>query len=296
MYRHVDVLNANGIPAVILHQQRGFRCTWFANQTAVAYLPDAWPPRPSDVLLVPELAIWQQIEQATATPKVVFNQNAYQTFRGRSVAHQNMPYGRPDCVASIVVSEDSRRYLEFAFAGHRIFRIHNSIDPALFYFQFEKKRRIAFMPRKNSSDVMQVVNLLNCRGRRRGYELVPIEGKTEAQTAQCLRESTIFLSFAYQEGWSLPSMEAMACGCVTVGYDGRGGREFFDQRHGIVVEAEDVIGFTAAVEQAIDRLESGDPALSQMARAAAQFVTTNYTPQREEQDIVAAWRGILAML
>ena len=103
MYRHVDVLNANGIPAVILHHEVGFRCTWFANQTAVTYPPDAWPPKRSEVLLIPELFIWQFVGQAPDTPKVVFNQNAYQTFRGQSIAHQVSPYGMPDCVGSIVV-------------------------------------------------------------------------------------------------------------------------------------------------------------------------------------------------
>jgi glycosyltransferase involved in cell wall biosynthesis len=296
MYRHVDVLIANGIPAVILHQQPGFRCQWFESRTAVAYPGDAWPPAPSDILLVPELFIWQFIEQAPGTPKVVFNQNAYQTFRGHSIAHQTMPYGKPDCLASIVVSEDSRRYLEFAFADHRVFRIHNSVNPALFCFQPDKKRRVAFMPRKNSSDAMQVINLLNCRGKLRGYQLVPIEGKSELETAQTLRESMIFLSFGFQEGWSMPSMEAMACGCVTIGYDGRGGREFFDSRHAIVVEPQDVIGFADSVETAISRLDDADPQLCKMARDASEFVLRTYTPQREEEDIVATWRQILQIL
>jgi hypothetical protein len=88
----------------------------------------------------------------------------------------------------------------------------------------------------------------------------------------------------------------MACGCLTIGYDGRGGREDFDDRHAIGVEQQDVIGLTAAVEQTIARLDSGDVAVEQMVRAASQFAASTYTPQREEQDIVAAWRAILAQL
>ena len=40
LYRHVGVLARNGFSASILHQQRGFRGTWFANSTPIRYLPD----------------------------------------------------------------------------------------------------------------------------------------------------------------------------------------------------------------------------------------------------------------
>ena len=38
LYHDVDVLNANGIEAAVLHRKRGFRCTWFENNTRVAYM------------------------------------------------------------------------------------------------------------------------------------------------------------------------------------------------------------------------------------------------------------------
>ena len=37
LYRHVDLLNAAGVPAAILHTREGFRCTWFPNDTRIAY-------------------------------------------------------------------------------------------------------------------------------------------------------------------------------------------------------------------------------------------------------------------
>jgi glycosyltransferase involved in cell wall biosynthesis len=295
MYRHVDVLNANGISSTIYHQQDGFRVTWFANQTRVAYPAEAWPPKTSDILLVPELFIWQFASMAPGVPKVVFNQNAYQTFRGQSVTHHVLPYWQPDCIASIVVSEDSRRYLEFAFPGHSVFRVHNSIDPALFHFQSEKKRQIAFMPRKNGHNVAQVVNLLNCRGKLNGFELIPIEGKSEAEVARILGDSMIFLSFSTQEGCPMPPLEAMACGCITVGYDGFGGSEYFNRGHAVIVKQEDVIGFTVAVEQTIARLDSDPNELRQLARSASEFVLGTYTPLQESEDIIETWRQILAI-
>src|SRR5579864_3862816 len=80
LYRHVDVLNAHGIPAFIVHQQPGFRCTWFANKTAVTSVAEGWPPRAGDVVMVPEFLAWQFVALAPGVPKVIFSQNAYQTF------------------------------------------------------------------------------------------------------------------------------------------------------------------------------------------------------------------------
>jgi glycosyltransferase involved in cell wall biosynthesis len=42
-----------------------------------------------------------------------------------------------------------------------------------------------------------------------------------------LKESLLFLSFVNGEGLGLLAVEAMSCGCVVVGYDGMGGKEFF---------------------------------------------------------------------
>ena len=37
IYRHVDILNRNGLEAFVLHRLALFRCTWFENETRVAY-------------------------------------------------------------------------------------------------------------------------------------------------------------------------------------------------------------------------------------------------------------------
>ena len=137
MYRHVDVLNAHGMDAVIVHDKPGFRCNWFENETKVTSRPELWPPRPSDVLVCPELIAWQSMNLAPGIRKVVFNQGAYQTFlHVTPEIHQLVaPYCHPDFLGTIVVSEDSRRYLQFVFPKHPVFRIYNAVDPALFRYE-----------------------------------------------------------------------------------------------------------------------------------------------------------------
>ncbi|HSZ59412.1 MAG TPA: glycosyltransferase [Tepidisphaeraceae bacterium] len=296
LYRHVDVLVAHGYPAIIAHEKQGFRCSWFANDTPIGYPPHSYPSA-ADVMVVPEIHAWDLAAQSPGIPKVIFNQNAYQTFMYPTPQPDPRlaPYQRDDVFATIVVSQDNLEYLRYAFPGHPLFRIRYAIDPLLFHFETEKKRQIAVMPRKSQSDMDQVLNILECRGALKGFEVVRIENKSESETAAILRRSQIFLSFASEEGWSLPPMEAMAGGCVTIGYDGRGGREYFTADHGFPINRDDIVGFAMTVERVIAQLDQDPGPLMAMVRRASEFVLGTHTPQREEQDILDAWDQILRL-
>src|SRR5437762_998191 len=80
IYRHVDLLNANGISALVVHDQPGFICRWFDDQTPVTSRQQTCVQRASDVFLVPEILSWELMSQARGVRKVILNQNAYQTF------------------------------------------------------------------------------------------------------------------------------------------------------------------------------------------------------------------------
>jgi hypothetical protein len=296
LYRHVDVLNASGIPAAIVHQQRGFRCSWFEHQTKIVYEPDVFPPRAGEILLVPENVAWQMMSLTRGVPKVIFNQNAYQTFANVTPEIEQLvaPYNHPDYLASIVVSEDSRAYLNYAFPEHPVYRVHNSVDPALFHCEAGKRPRIAMMARKKKDDAIQVINMLSLRRATTGFEIIAIANQSEANAAAMLRESMVFLSLSTYEGSPMPPMEALACGCVTVGYASSGGAEYVNEQTAFPVAAEDVVGFARRLETVLDQLRKDPQPLLEKARRASAFIHADYSPQREEQDILAAWGQILA--
>ena len=111
--------------------------------------------------------------------------------------------------------------------------------------------------------------------------------------ADQLRSTTIFLSFAYQEGFGLPAAEAMACGAYVVGFHGFGGREYFRPEFSHPVEPGDVLGLARAVEEVIDR-EAREPGWCQSrGAAAAQFIATEYSPDRERRDVVETYAALL---
>lgn len=305
LYRHVDVLNKNGFSAAILHQQQGFRCTWFSNTTRVVYLPEIKLSR-SDYLVVPEIygpniiGLGNLPQIGHQVKKVIFNQNSYYTFLGYPIsAVLNpgfiAPYAKPDeFMATIVVSEDSKRYLEYAFPQMKIYRIRNSINTEVFAYQARKKKQICFMPRKHPEDALQVLAILRARGALNGFSVMAIDNKTEREVAEMMKDSLIFLSFGYPEGYSLPPAEAMACGCIVVGYHGQGGAEYFKPEFCYPIDINDIVGYARTVEELIAEWERNPSSLTEQAMQAAKYVSATYSPECEQNDIVATWNLLIA--
>ena len=293
LYRHVDVLNAHSVPATIVHERPGFRCSWFANHTRVSYANEVRPGA-GDVVVVPEVFGPDLAKLYPGVRKVVFNQNAYLTFRGYSLDPNDLrtPYAHPEVIATLVISEDNHEYLAFAFPNLRLVRLHYGIDTTLFAYRAEKLPRIAYMPRKNADDVSQVVNLLKHRGALSGFELIAIDGKSEAEVAALLGDCLVFLSFGHPEGCPLPPLEALACGCVVVGYHGRGGREYFRPEFCRPVEFGDVVGFARSAEEVLSLARERPGVLRAWGAAGAAFVREHYSLAREEADIVSFWRTL----
>ncbi len=303
LYRHVDVLLKNSFSASILHQQPEFRCTWFANSTPVQYLPDIKLDA-QDFLIIPEV-FGPRIFELSQHPrigrnirKVIFNQNSYYTFLGHNVdsvcqSGFATPYAnKEEYIATIVVSKDSQHYLEYVFPDIEIHRIHNAINADIFSYQEEKKPQICFMPRKHPEDALQVLAILRLRGVLQGIDVVAIDKMNESQVAAVMKESLFFLSFGYPEGFSLPPAEAMACGCLVIGYDGLGGKEYFKPEFSYPVQIGDIIGFADSVEHALTHWRQDATSLQEKMLAGSEYVRKQYSAEREEQDIVNIWRHL----
>ncbi len=311
LYRHVDILNDNGFDATILHTGRTFRCTWFDNSTRTSYLRDV-QIRPSDYVVLPETYERHFVNRNSWTFKrdrmgkrrltksnanrIIFNQSGYCTFSAHSYCDPQLTtmYTQPNTVGVIVVSQDSEHYLKLAFPDLSVFRVRNSVNPDKFYFSAEKKKQIAFMPRKNTQDIDQVISILRLRGNLNDFEFIPIDGVPEESVGEILRESLIFLSFGNIEGFSLPPAEAMACGCIAIGYHGMGGREYFKPEFSYPVENGDIAKFVETIEEVIRVYRVDSSNVLRNTEIASKFIKMNYSPENETRDVVTLWNDILS--
>ena len=284
IYRHVDVLNGTGRSAAVVHARPGFRCSWFENDTRVVNLPVVLGP--SDVVVVPEESIARLERLAPGTRKVVFNQNAYRTFRGVDDPARSPYVTCPDLAGAMVVSEDSEDYLRYCFPDLTIGRIRHAIDPAIFHPEPRlRTRQIAAVPTKRPAELRQLIDVLTARGVLADWRFGRIEHMSEAEVARTLQASPLFVSLNKAEGFGLPPAEAIACGCRVVGFHGMAAREFFDEPFASAVEDGDVIGLARAVEAFITAYPAREAELERLGGEGSAWILDRYSRENQAADL-----------
>lgn len=295
IYRAVDLLKDVGLDAAVLHSRVGFRCEWFANSTRVVHPPFAVSG--NDVLVVPEAFTPDDMARlAPGVPKVVFNQNAYRTFLsasrrdGRVVA---TAADHPDVAAVLSVSEHDRALLERALPGARVDRLHHWIDTSVFHPpDARREHRIVAMPRKRPADFALLVDVLRRRGVLHGWELVVLDGRSEAEVATELRRAALFVALGREEGFGLPVAEALASGCPVVGFHGGGGRELFGAEYAVAIDDGGVGALAQWVEGFVHKYDRARPHWERLGAAATDFVAATYSRERSKQDLVQCFGAI----
>ncbi len=247
----------------------------------------------SDVIVVPEI-YGPGVERVLPNnDKVVYNQNCYYTFNAYKLKGNCSLYSNSKIKGIMVASEDAGNYLHYAFPGLNLFRIHYGINKNIFNFSANKKKQIAFMARKVKEDIIQVINILKIRDALKGWDLIEIANLNEQEVSKILKESALFLSFSHREGFGMPPAEAMACGCIVIGYTGNGGDEYFKESFSYPIAERNIQGFAKTIEQVILEYENDNRALLEKGRMASEFILKEYSLEVEEEDIVNVWSNIL---
>lgn len=292
IYRHVDILNDAGIPARVLHQKPGFRCTWFDNTTATTDIR-VTGVGPDDVVVVPELDVDVIARLPRPVSHIILNQSGHLTWR-RSGTLVVQHYLQADgLLGNVVVSDHSARLLSYTFPHIPVARVRTSIDTNLFRpGGNERPRRLVYIPRRGAEDNHLVLNLLRSSGDLGDWEVRALDNLSQSAFAAELRTARITLSLSYQEGFGLPALEAMASGSYVIGYHGYGGQEFLRPPFACPLPTGDVLAVAQAVAEAIRRDDDGSWCRDQGLRAAA-FVRETYTPEAEIRSVVDAYCGLL---
>jgi glycosyltransferase involved in cell wall biosynthesis len=295
LYRCVDILNNAGLNAAIVHSRSGFRCNWFQNETRVVAARDT-ALTPADIMVVPEIYGHSIRSLPSGIRQVIFNQNVYNTLNliKEAPIHASPYTTNPELAFVVVVSQDNAEVLNSLFPAIQIRRLQLGIDPALYHLPSgPKQRRIAYMPRKRPLDAKRVIQRLKRAKALTGWEAIVIDGHSEIRAAELLRSSKVFLSFSKQEGFGLPPLEALACGCAVVGYHGSGGREFFRPPFATAIGDGDTPAFAAAVQTVLRDMDEDPRSSELLASAANRFVLEHYTIEKERQNVIEIFAPLL---
>lgn len=317
IYNFVDILREMGLEVFVLHAEWGFRCDWFPSNTPIVYMgsPDgslsglnengesySLPGfSEEDLLVIPEIFVPQVVPGLAkwGLKGIVYNQSTFLTFSHVvfpsipfTAAHEKdatvQLYLNERVLGTLVVSEYSKEYLDALNLKLSVHRIHNSIQEKLFFYQSEKKKQIAYMPRKSLEDNLHIITMIRERGLLKDWSFYPIEGVSEAKVGEIMRESALFLSFSEREGFGMPPAEAMACGCVVIGYHGQGGKEYLKRPYAHPIDSGEIVQFALTVE----KIALNYASYQDEGKMASEFILKHYSSEREKQDIREALQAL----
>ena len=299
IYRQVELLVQSGWHAWVLHQQLGFRADWFASSAPVidlqSYL-EASPDPATDWFVLPETWLSNVPTFFPGFSKLIFNQNAYYTFGldGRFNPDTIGLYHHPDVLGVVTVSDDNRQFLVegCGLPAQRIFTILNGIDGSLFFPPSRKLRRIVYLSRKHVDHARTVQAMAMQRSFFQRYQFCELPRLSHAELAEQLRDALVFLSCGHPEGFGLPLAEAIACGCLTVGYHGLAGRDFSSSSLA-QVEYGDLLGFMTTLETTLRSFEADPEAMTTQLIERACSLRERYSFENEKSRCLEVWSKLV---
>jgi glycosyltransferase involved in cell wall biosynthesis len=222
IYQHCDILNKRGYEAYPVHLG-DFIVDWFPHKTKAIGVDEAIAGmRETDILICPE------ITPAAAAPfpckrKIIFVQNwaLVSIATGPDKKYEDFGFD-----AILTCSNYISKYMETR-SDLPCYRVINGIDLEKFYPDTNKRmeRKVLYLNRRNVADAREAIEMLDPALRQR-LNIVELENRySQDEMAEFYRESDIFISIGYPEGFALPPLEAMASGSAVIGFTGGGGLE-----------------------------------------------------------------------
>lgn len=224
IYRYVQRLNQLGFDAAVVHQKKNFVLTWHGYAAPVLWLEDRPQFHTDDTLVIPEVMLdLMRQTQKFAGRRVVLALSWAPAYNRLKPGERWQDYG---ITQAITVSPVIKRYLEWSM-GINVTLIHEYVDATRYSHQREqKKNQIAYLTRKDASGAWLQTIITRRNPTLTGYTWQALRDMDEATYAQHLQTSTVYLATTLQEGMHVSVLEAMACGCLVVGYAGVGGHAY----------------------------------------------------------------------
>lgn len=290
IYDHVLHLTSAGYPAFVVHIDDGFRPAWFHGDAPVLYWGKGLDVKPQDMLVIPE--VFKDALLAVKNipaKKFVFCQNHFYVYRGVPDGESWRSLNVDGVIAS---SQAIRSYVAWAMGYTDVPVIPCSVRPELFHPE-EKRLQIAVMPRKRPTEVSFIrYTFQQVFGEHRDIPWVVLDDASEEQVASTLGSSAIFLSMNRLEGFGLPPLEAMACGCIVVGFHGWGGLEYARADNGFWCAEEDLMGCVERLGEVCTLFKRDAEWLARVRHRAVE-TAAGYSPERQRDRLLDFWRKVV---
>ncbi len=286
IYSHVSHLVKNGYPAFVAHNQEGFKLPWLECDVPILYSAGKdFQLSPKDIIVIPEdyRAALEALREINIK-KYIFCQNHFYIFKG---LQKDSTWADLD-IDVFCSSEIIKKFLQSVFDYDKVPVIHCAIHSELFKPR-KKILQIAYMPRKRPAELDFIRNLFNRLYKQ--YKEVPwicIDKVNEAKVAQILSESAIYFSTSLYEGFGLPPIEAMACGCIVVGFHGGGGLEYASSENGYWCEEGNIIECVRTLGHVASLIDNNDEKVNKVRNQALKKAC-EYTFDRQEGELLDFW-------
>lgn len=289
LYQHVEILQEEGFPAYILHFHDGFYLQWFTSNVPIRYMDTNTEWNEGDCIVIPEgyPSVMKKLKDMPFRKIVIALSHSY--------IFPTLPFGETwanyGIEAVLTPSSVVENFVAYTMGIEKIYRFKTSIDHSLFNTsQAEKKLQIAYLPRKD--DVVEIVKKILALRINEPVEFLAIENRPIDEYAKLLQESAVFLATSSHEGIHRSIIEAMACGCLCIGYDGIGAREYIiqngPQQNFIQVENMNYIELVKVLEDTLNSMQKDHVQINNIqsngVKTASQFSIND-----ERKSIVDFW-------
>ena len=270
--RHVEALNELGFDAVARLAADRPIPSWIEHRASV---DTGGVLRDDDILVLPEDATALLKRYANAPQrKVVFCQNHFgAAAQGLGLLTRDEAAVYRDYMAcSRTVALWLSRFMDHdvvevvpAFADERRFR------------PTDKDLVIACTPGKRPFEFAAIRTMVSrlYRGPNR-WRWDAHQAASEAEVARSFGSASLFLSLSRLEGLGMTTLEAMASGCIPIGFAGVGGQEYAMPVNGLWVAEDDLEDCAAVLVRAMALVDGQSAAIEQM-RAAAEKTAARYS-------------------
>ena len=332
IYQMVNMLNDCRYDAYVVHPVRGYKLRWFDSGNRVVYCVDLFPNYKQkrgltwvrrkiyennffarwfmpgdlsesiiiddgDIVVIPETRISILDDYPAGPAKIILNQGPYLFYMQQEahLARLRELVDQKKVVGFIATSEHCRELQTFGFGDDAINNVRLFVGPP-FEYSADKSLTVSYMPRRGREDATVIINMLRLRNVVTGVEFVEIDNRPEAEVADILKRSIVFLSLGRREGFGLPSAEAMLCGCVVVGYVAGGGREFFDPRFSFEVAEGDLMDFVLKVENILSQYSVDPESVLKLGEMASKAIGKKYSLTESKASVEKAFAQIFEKL